>query len=142
MTISKNDLENLYHITGEIRDIEDQLLKVSNRSKEYVGDTYKDYSDNAKGTIKIIRGYGMNENTFNRQQILYDKLRLKRNKLIEMKMNMEYELEVVEDVIIRRIIRLRFYDRFTWESVAIAIDSTKSGEAMRKRMERFLDGTG
>lgn len=142
MTISKNDLENLYHITGEIRDIEDQLLKVSNRSKEYVGDTYKDYSDNAKGTIKIIRGYGMNENTFKRQQILYDKLRLKRNKLIEMKMNMEYELEVVEDVIIRRIIRLRFYDRFTWESVAIAIDSTKSGEAMRKRMERFLDGTG
>jgi hypothetical protein len=139
MAITKADLENLYHITGEIRDIENQLLSISRVSNTYVGDTIRDYSNNAKGSIQTIRGFGINEATYKKQQGLYEKLRLKRNDLIEKKMAMEEQLELIEDVIIRRIIRLRYFDRFSWESVAIAIDQTKSGEAMRKRLERFLE---
>jgi hypothetical protein len=136
--ITKSELESLYHITGEIRDIENQLLSISRVSNTYVGDTIRDYSTNAKGSIQTIRGFGINESTYKKQQSLYEKLRLKRNDLIEKKMKIEEELELIDDAVIRRIIRLKYFDRFSWESVAIAIDQTKSGEAMRKRLERFI----
>lgn len=142
MNLSKADLENLYHITGEIRDIENQLLSISRISNTFVGDTIRDYSNNSKGSIRIIRGYGINSKTYKQQQQLYEKLRDKRNKLIKLKMEIEGQLERIDDVIIRRIIRLRFFDRLSWESVAIAIDQTVSGEAMRKRLDRFLENTG
>jgi hypothetical protein len=140
MAITKTDLDNLYHLTGEIRDIENQLLKISRQSnKVYTGDTYRDYSSNTKGSIKVIQGYGLSESDYKKQQSYYEKLRLKRNELIEKKMVMEEQIEKIEDIIIRRIIRLRFYDRFSWESVAIAIDGTKSGTAMRMRLDRYLE---
>lgn len=144
--MSKCDIENLYHITLEIGDIdreikrlEKKLQKVSeSKYNEYVGDTYRDYSSNAKGSIKIVRGYGFSDNDYKKQQSYLDQLVIKRNELIRNKMNLEKELEKVDDAVIRRIIRLKFFDRFSWESVAIAVDPTKSGEAMRKRLERFF----
>jgi hypothetical protein len=146
MAITKEDMENLYHLTGEITDLEREIKKlegklesISCKRNNYVGDTYRDYSSNAKGSLKIVRGYGLNENTYKTQQAYYESLRLKRNELIKKKMILEEELEKIDDVIIRRIIRLKFYDRFSWESVAIAVDPTKSGEAMRKRLERFFE---
>jgi hypothetical protein len=140
MPIKKADLENIYHLTGEIRDIENQLLKISRQSnKVFVGDTYRDYSTNAAGSIKIIQGFGLSESDYKKQQGYYEKLRLKRISLIEKKMEMEDRIEKIPDAIIRRIIRLRFYDRFSWESVAIAVDGTKSGTAMRMRLDRYLE---
>jgi hypothetical protein len=138
MSITKADLENLYHLTGEIRDIENQLLRISRLSENYVADTIRDYSQNAKGNIKVIRGYGLSESTYRKQQQLYEKLRVNRKELIEKKMKIEEEVERIEDVMIRRIIRLRFYDHLSWETVAIAIGDTRSGDSVRMQFNRYL----
>jgi hypothetical protein len=138
MAISKSDLENVFHLTGEIREIENQLLKISRLSENFVGDTIRDYSENAKGNIKIIRGYGLSESTYRKQQQLYEKLRVNRKSLIEQKMKIEEEVEKIDDAIIRRIIRLRFYDRLSWESVAIAVGDIKSGDSVRMQFNRYI----
>lgn len=39
---------------------------------------------------------------------------------------------------IRRIIRLRYFDRLSWDAVAIAVDGTKSGDGMRVRLDTIL----
>lgn len=132
----KRDLENLYQITGEIQDIERQLNQLENKGQtEYVGDTVRDYRS-GQGIPVTIRGY--TERTYNRQVRLIQKLHTKREHLIKQKMQIEEELEAVDDVVIRRIIRLRYFDRLSWVAVAIAIEGTKSGDAMRVRLDRYL----
>lgn len=135
-SMNKIDLENLYQLTGEIKDIERQLEELERKgSTEYVGDTVRDYRS-GQGIPLTIRGYS--ERTYNRQRKLIKKLHVKREKLIEQKMKIEEELENVEEVIIRRIIRLRYFDRLSWDAVAIVIDGTKSGDGMRMRLDRYL----
>lgn len=135
--MTKKDLENLYQLTGEIQDIERHLAKSERQGQsEYVGDTVRDYRS-GRGVPITIRGY--TERTYCIQTKLIQKLQTKREKLIKQKIKLEEELEGIEDVIIRRIIRLRYFDRLSWEGVAIVIDGTKSGDAMRKRLEKFLE---
>lgn len=135
--MNKIDLENLYQLTGEINDIERQLEELERKgSTEYVGDTVRDYRS-GQGIPLTIRGYS--EHTYNRQRKLIKKLHTKRDRLLEQKMKIEEELENIEEVIIRRIIRLRYFDRLSWDAVAIAIDGTKSGDGMRKRLDRYLE---
>lgn len=136
--MKKEDLEKLYQLTGEIQDIERQLKKLeedNSTSGSFVGDTVRDYRSGI-GILVTIRGYS--ETTYNRQRKLIKKLHVKREKLIEQKMRIEEELENVEEVIIRRIIRLRYFDRLSWDAVAIAVDGTKSGDGMRMRLDRYL----
>lgn len=135
--MTKTDLENLYQLTGEIQDIERQLNQLEYKgSTELVGDTVRDYRS-GQGIPITIRGY--TERTYNRQVKLINKLQAKRENLIKRKMQIEEELENVKEVTIRRIIRLRYFDRLSWDGVAIAIDGTKSGTAMRMRLDRYLE---
>ncbi|MHC1722749.1 MAG: hypothetical protein AB9836_06040 [Aminipila sp.] len=135
--MKKQDLENLYQLTGEIQDIERQLGKLEAKGRwEYVGDTVRDYRS-GQGVPITIRGYA--ESTYNRQAKLINKLQTKREYLIKRKMQIEEELECIEEVVIRRIIRLRYFDRLSWEAVAIAIDGTKSGKAMLMKLDRYLE---
>lgn len=135
--MTKQDLENLYQLTGEIQDIERQLKQLENKGKiECVGDTVRDYRS-GQGVPVTIRGY--TERTYYRQTKLIHKLQTKWEKLIKQKMKLEEALEGIDDVIIRRIIRLRYFDRLSWEEVAIAVDGTKGGTAMRMRLDRYLE---
>lgn len=43
----------------------------------------------------------------------------------------------IEEVIIRRIIRLRYFDRLSWEAVSITINGTNIGDGMRMRLDRY-----
>ncbi|QIB68603.1 hypothetical protein Ami103574_04375 [Aminipila butyrica] len=66
--MTKQDLENLYQLTGEIQDIERQLSKLEEKgSKDYVGDTVRDYRS-GQGIPITIRGYP--ERTYRRQRNL------------------------------------------------------------------------
>ena len=136
--MKKADLEKLYQLTGEIQDIERQLRDIEKSESVLVGDSVRDYRS-GKGVPIKIQGFGMSDKAYNKQQGLKTKLKTKRDILIEQKMAIEDELERVQEVVIRRIIRLRYFDRLSWEAVAIAVDGTKTGEAMRKRMERYLE---
>ncbi len=134
--MTKQDLENLYQLTGEIQDIERQLGKMEIKGQwDYVGDTVKDYRS-GQGVPVTIRGW--TKKAYIRQAKLDRTLKEKREHLIKQKMKVEEELEHIEEVVIRRIIRLRYFDRLSWDGVAIAIDQTKSGDAIRVRLDRYL----
>ena len=135
MKLTKRDLENAYHIAGEINDIERQIEALLQKSG-IVGDTVRDYRT---GTGIPIAIYGYAEKEYRRLQRLVKKLEQKKKRLIEEKIRIEEELERIEEADIRRIIRLRYFDCLSWEAVAIAIDGTKSGDAMRKRLDKFLE---
>lgn len=136
--LTKARLENHYHLAGEIGDIERQLIKLEGRATfTYGGDTILDYRSGYP-VPQLIGGYGWSDATHKKRQQLIGKLSVKRGELIRQKMQLEEELENVQEAAIRRIIRLRYFDRLSWDAVAIAIDGTKSGDAMRKRLDKFL----
>ncbi len=134
MKLTKKDLENAYHISREIQDIERQIERLTKKSG-IVSDTVLDYKT---GTGIPITIYGYAERDYKRLQKLIGKLQNKQAELLREKIWIEEELEHIADAGIRRIIRLRYFDCLSWEVVAIAIDGTKSGDAMRKRLEKFL----
>lgn len=137
--MKKTDLEKVYQLTGEIQDIEKQLVeleKKNSKSDSFVGDTVRDYRSGI-GIPVTIRGYS--ETTYKQQRNLIKKLTIKRESLVKQKMQIEDQLERIEEVVIRRIIRLRYFDRLSWDAVAIAVDGTKSGDGMRKRLDRYLE---
>lgn len=135
MKLTKRDLENAYHIANEISDIERQIEALTQRSS-IVGDTVRDYRT---GTGIPISIFGYAEKDYKRLQRLVAKLEQKKAKLLREKIRIEEALEQIEEADIRRIIRLRYFDCLSWEAVAIAIDGTKSGDAMRKRLDKFLE---
>lgn len=136
--LTKMQLENHYHLAGEIGDIERQLEKLESRATFVYGvDTIMDYRSGYPKP-QLIAGYGYSDGTHKKRQNLIGKLSVKRGKLLKQKIDIEEELEEVEEARIRRIIRLRYFDRLSWDSVAIAIDGTKSGDAMRMQLERYL----
>ncbi len=135
--MTKQDLENLYQLAGEIQDIERQLGKMEIKGEwDFVGDTVRDYRS-GQGVSVTIRGWTKKD--YIRQARLEMMLKGKREQLINQKMKLEEELENVQEATIRRIIRLRYFDRLGWEDVAIAVDGTKTGTAMRMRLKRYLE---
>lgn len=134
MSLTKKELENAYHISREIQDIERQIERLTKKSG-IVSDTVCDYRT---GTGIPIAIYGYAEKDYKRLQRLVEKLQNKQAELLREKIRIEEELEHIADAGIRRIIRLRYFDCLSWEAVAIAIDGTKSGDAMRMKLERFL----
>lgn len=134
--MTKQDLENLYQLTGEIQDIERQLAKLQEKCKEKAGDTVRDYRSGQGIPITI---YGYSEKCYRQSEALIAKLAAKHKKMVEQKIKIEDELENINDATIRRIIRLRYFERMSWETVAIKIDRTKSGDAIRVYLTRYLD---
>lgn len=135
MKLTKRELENAFHIAGEINDIGRQIETLTQKSN-IVGDTVRDYRT---GTGIPISIFGYAEKDYKRLQRLVGKLEQKKAKLLREKIRIEEELERIEEADIRRIIRLRYFDCLSWDAVAIAVDGTKSGDAMRKRLDKFLE---
>ena len=136
MSLTKKDLENVYHISREIQDIERQLSILSTKQDNEVADVVLDYRTGQGVPVKIT---GYDNKTYRKMCILSAKLHSKRDLLLKQKIRIENELDMVEAADIRRIIRLRYFDLLSWEAIAIAIDGTKSGDAMRKRLDKYLE---
>lgn len=135
MKLTRRDLENAYHIAYEIKDIERQIETLLKNSSGIVGDTVRDYRT-GKGIPIVITGYA--EKEYKRLQKLISKLQSKKARLIKEKSRIEEEIEHIEEADIRRIIRLRYFECLSWDAVANAVDNTKTGDAMRKRLYKFL----
>lgn len=133
--VNKTDLENLYQLEGEIQDIERQMKKLKPKSREFVGDTVRDYRS-GQGVPVTIRGYS--ERAYKTENKLLRKYETKKEKLAKEKIKLEEELDKIDDIGIRRIIRLRYFERMPWEMVAMEIDGTKSGDCLRMKLDRYL----
>ncbi|MFW5676314.1 MAG: hypothetical protein ACOCNL_08550 [Acetivibrio ethanolgignens] len=133
--VNKTDLENLYQLEGEIQDIERQMKKLKPKSREFVGDTVRDYRS-GQGVPVTIRGYS--ERACKTESKLLCKYETKKEKLAKEKIKLEEELDKIEDIGIRRIIRLRYFERMPWEMVAAEVDAGKTGDCMRKRLDEYL----
>ena len=132
--LTKDDLENLYQLEGEIRDIERQIEKL-HKPASFVGDTVRDYRS-GQGVPMTIRGYS--ENRYRKESKLLSKYEKKLEKANTEKERLEEELDNIKDTEIRRIIRLRYFERLPWEAVASRIGPDKTEDSVRKKLERAL----
>lgn len=133
--MTKTELEKLYQLTGEVADLEKRINRLKIKSRDYVGDTVRDYRSGEGIPLTI---YGYSEGSYRKLEKLLQRYEEKKNVLLNETIRIENELDSIEDGAIRRIIRLRYFDRMAWDEVALVIDKTKTGDAMRKKLETFF----
>lgn len=138
--LTKEELEGYEQLGKEISEIEDEIatMKVKRYHKDnYVGDTAKDYRDGF-GKVILIQGYDTHREDKAIKE-LAEVLGDKREKLILKRSNIERKLDAVSDVEIRRIIRLKFNNKLTWDCVAARMETGTTGDACRMKLKRFLE---
>lgn len=132
--MTRKDLEQLRGIKQEIAAIEKELAAISGDT--YVADTYKDYST-GRGVVKVVRGYGMADGAYKKQQKLKKRLARKLEELQDRLAEMEDWLDDIEDPTMRTILRLYYRNGLTQEQIGEEIGYSRSGA--RNKIDEFWE---
>lgn len=107
--MKRKDFEQLRALRQELKTLEEKLAKTPR--SEYVGDTYGDYRTGQK-KIKVVQG-----SSSKRHDKLAKIYASKASQLKEKIVETEWELEQIEDPVIRDIFRLYYQDGLSEEEV-------------------------
>ena len=144
MGIEKNVLEQYTSIKEEIIDLErrnkNDRNEIKKLEKQITRDTVTGSRDDL--TIGPILVEGIAERMIEKKQ---DRIRNRmikqlqhRQKLEDMKEDIEDYIQTIKDSEIRRIARFRYIDDLEWRQVAVRMGKGYSDTSCRKKMERFL----
>lgn len=144
MGIEKNVLEQYTSIKEEIIDLErrnkNDRNEIKKLEKQITRDTVTGSRDDL--TIGPIPVEGIAERMIEKKQ---DRIRNRmikqlqhRQKLEDMKEEIEDYIQKIEDSEIRRIARFRYIDDLEWRKVAVRMGKGYSADSCRMKMERFL----
>lgn len=117
--MTRSELGRIKVLKARIKKIQGELWDISG-GNVYVGDTYKDYGD-GKGIVKVVRGYGMSEAEYNREQSLRTELAQKNRELQGRLAEMENWLETVGDETLKKILRLKYRNGLTYDEIAVCL---------------------
>lgn len=144
MEIGKNLLEQYTSIKKEIADLEkrneEARKEIARLEKQIVRDTVTgSRKDLTIGTIMVE---GVAEQYIDTK---YEQIRRRESKretfklkLEKMKTEVEEYIESIEDSEIRRIVRFRYLDDFSWRKVAVHMGPGYEEDSCRIKVERFL----
>lgn len=133
--MNKKDLEQIISLKAEIADLEQRLQ--NNTTTSNVADSVKGSSTNFPYTEchKTIRGVDykkqMRDNCYRKMIVS------KKKKIEKLLRQIEYDLNNVEDSEIRRIIRYKYFDNYSW--VKIGHKMGTSTDAVRMTLKRFFE---
>lgn len=136
----KDLLEQADSLIEEIKDIERRINNIEKKEKTILGDSVTGSEYEYPYIKRNFRVNGVANKLFsskNKRQ--YNKmLKSKRYKYEKMIKQIEYELNYIDDSEIRRIIRFRYYDKFSWIKIQIEM-GYKSENTARMKLERFFE---
>lgn len=144
MGIEKSVLEQYTSIKEEIIDLErrnkNDRNEIKKLEKQITRDTVTGSRDDL--TIGPIPVEGIAERMIEKKQDRIHNRMIKqmqhRQKLEDMKEEIEDYIQKIEDSEIRRIARFRYIDDLEWRQVAVRIGKGYSADSCRMKMERFL----
>lgn len=134
--MNKRDLEQVTSLKAEIADLEQRLQ--NNNTTSNVADSVKGSSTNFPYTEchKTIRGVDYKKQM---RDSRYRKMIISKKKKIEKLLRqIEYDLNNVADSEIRRIIRYKYFDNYSWVKIMHKM-GYKSEDTARKKIERFFE---
>ena len=136
----KDLLEQADSLIEEIKDIERRLKNIEKREKTILGDSVTGSEYEYPYIKRNFRVNGVSNKLFSsKTKRQYKKmLKSKRYKYEKMIKQIEYELNYIDDSEIRRIIRFRYYDKFSWIKIQIEM-GYKSENTARMKLERFFE---
>lgn len=140
MGITKDDLDNLIHLEKEIDEIDDQIDKLTNKiycKGNYIADTVRDYSEDARGKIIVIRGYDHKKHE-KKMQALIDKMSKAKDHYLDELNQLQDGINGIEDSEIRRIIKLKFVEGLSWPNVAKRMGPYATEDSVRMRLDRYI----
>lgn len=136
--MTKEFLDGIENINNELESLKNRLAKIENKEHTVTRDSVQGSSRSYPYTKHSmqIEGVEVPKNRYLKHK--YRKMiKSKKYKLEKLKVQLEYELNYVEDSIIRDIIRYKYNDGMTWLQVMFKMGYNSESKA-RMKLERFL----
>ena len=138
--MTKELLEQADSLIEEIKDIERRLKNIEKKEKTILSDSVTGSEHEYPYIKRNFRINGVSNKIFSsKTKRQYKKmLKSKKYKYEKMVKQIEYELNYIDNSEIRRIIRFRYYDKFSWIKIQIEM-GYKSENTARMKLERFFE---
>lgn len=143
--ISKEILIQYSDLQQEIIELQEKKKKLEKQFKSFLdGGTVTDMVTGGNGGIQHFKIEGFPvvayEKARNALQKNIQKIEDKYTELLELQNEVEEYIESIEDSRMRRIIRMRFIDKLTWNQVADNIGGGNTEDSVRMAFNRFIEG--
>lgn len=143
--ISKEILIQYSDLQQEIIELQEKKKKLEKQFKSFLdGGTVTDMVTGGNGGIQHFKIEGFpvvaHEKARNALQKNIQKIEDKYTELLELQNEVEEYIESIEDSRMRRIIRMRFIDKLTWNQVADNIGGGNTEDSVRMAFNRFIEG--
>ena len=143
--ISKEILIQYSDVQQEIIELQEKKKKLEKQFKSFLdGGTVTDMVTGGNGGIQHFKIEGFPvvayEKARNALKKNIQKIEDKYTELLELQNEVEEYIESIEDSRMRRIIRMRFIDKLTWNQVADNIGGGNTEDSVRMAFNRFIEG--
>lgn len=142
--ISKEILIQYSDLQQEIIELQDRRKTLEKQFKSFLdGGTVTDMVTGGSGGIQHFKIEGFPvvayEKARNSLQKNIQKIEDKYTELLELQNEVEEYIESISDSRMRRIIRMRFLDKLTWNQVADNIGGGNTEDSVRMAFNRFIE---
>lgn len=142
--ISKEILIQYSDLQQEIIELQDRKKVLEKQFKTFLDcGTVTDMVTGGNGGIQHFKIEGFPivayEKARNSLQRNIQRIEDKYTELLELQNDVEEYIESIEDSRMRRIIRMRFIDKLTWNQVAHRVGGGNTEDSVKKAFYRFID---
>lgn len=142
--ISKEILIQYSDLQQEITELHDRKKSLEKQFKSFLdGGTVTDMVTGGSGGIQHFKIEGFPvvayEKARNALQKNIQRIEDKYTELLELQNDVEEYIESIADSRMRRIIRMRFLDKLTWNQVADNIGGGNTEDSVRMAFNRFIE---
>lgn len=142
--ISKEILIQYADLQQEISELQARKIKLEKQFKTFLdGGTVTDMVTGGSGGIQHFKIEGFPivayEKARNALSKNIQRIEDKYTELLELQNEVEEYIESIDDSRMRRIIRMRFLDKMTWNQVANNIGGNNTEDSIRMAFNRFLE---
>lgn len=136
--MTKELLENIDGLRKEVSDIEKRIINLSRTPDKVVRDSVRGSSASFPYTQHSCVVEGIDTNKYRNLKKLRRIYKKKQQKLDKLIIQLEYELNRIEDVDIRRIIRYKYEDGLNWIEIMFKMEYNSEAQA-RIKLKRFFE---
>lgn len=142
--MNKDILIQYCDLQQEISELQERKVKLEKQLKSFMdGGTVTDMVTGGAGGIQHFKIEGFPIVAYDRARNALQKniqrIENKYTELLELQNKTEEYIESIGDSRMRRIVRMRFIDKMTWNQVASRIGGNNTEDSIKKAFYRFID---